>query len=96
VIDFSSSDQFIFDAPASAGYGFHGAAQSDAADVDIGVNFASDLASASAQADDGWFLYHTGTGVLEWEAGVHSEGHDGTVIATLPSHFLLSSGDGWF
>lgn len=95
MIDFSSGDQFIFDAPTSTGYGFHGAAQSPAASVDIGVNFASSFASGSGlAADDSWFLYHNDTGVLEWDADVHSGAHDGAVVATLPSHFLLSSGDG--
>ena len=92
MIDFSSSDQFVFDAPAySTGIGLLNTT-SDAAHLDIGVNFASHLASTHSSSDDGWFVYHNSTGVLEWDAGGHSAGGD-AVLATTSVQFTLSGAD---
>ena len=69
----------------------------DAAHLELGVNFASGWSDpgstgTGASGDDGWFVYHNSTGVLEWDAGGHSAGGD-TVLATTSIQFTLSGAD---
>ena len=92
MIDFSSGDHFVFDAPLfSTGSGLLNTS-ADAGQLDIGVNFGSGLAAAETSGDSGWFVYHNDTGVLEWDASGSSAGGD-AVAATFSCQFTASGGD---
>ena len=56
----------------------------------LGVNFDSDLASHS-DVGNGWFVYHTDTGILHWDP--NGAAHGATAVSSSTSHFALSSGD---
>jgi hypothetical protein len=92
VFDFSSSDQFVFD-PAPVASGLLDSSAMGAVHVDIGVNFEGGFSQVDSSSDDGWFVYHNNTGVLEWSAGGDAGGGDG-VLATTSMQFMFSGGDG--
>ena len=93
VMDFMASDHFAFNGTAFSGdHGSLGGAHDAPANLTLGVNFDSHLAPAAATDSNGWFLYHTDTGALDWDADGNGAG-GATVVATHSNHFLLSAGD---